>query len=100
MCHVNLDMKQAAVERKYGKKLNLAVYYLSDVVGLALGLSGEQLGIDRHFVTPAPASVINAVAGESAASSPATTKTAVAGAGTSTPEAAKTALAGDSGAEH
>jgi len=49
MCHVNLDMKQAAVERKYGKKLDLAVYYLSDVVGLALGLSGEQLGIDRHF---------------------------------------------------
>jgi heterodisulfide reductase subunit B len=64
MCHVNLDMKQAAVERKYGKQLNLAVYYLSDVVGLALGLSGEQLGIDRHFVTPAPTSAKTAVAGD------------------------------------
>jgi len=100
MCHVNLDMKQPAVERKYGKKLNLAVYYLSDVVGLALGLSGEQLGIDRHFVTPASAIVIKPVAGERAASSPETAKTAVAGAGTSTPEAAKTALAGNPGAEH
>jgi heterodisulfide reductase subunit B len=54
MCHVNLDMKQAAVERKYGKRISMPVYYLSDVVGMALGLSGEQLGINRHFVTSAP----------------------------------------------
>jgi len=53
MCHVNLDMKQAAVERRYGRKLGMAVYYLSDLVGMALGLSAEQLGVDRHFVTKA-----------------------------------------------
>jgi heterodisulfide reductase subunit B len=53
MCHVNLDMKQAAVERRFGKKLGLVVYYLSDLVGLALGISAEQLGINRHFVTQA-----------------------------------------------
>jgi heterodisulfide reductase subunit B len=85
MCHVNLDMKQAAVERKYGKKLNLAIYYLSDLVGLALGLSGEQLGVDRHFVIQAPTSTNQAIAG-----SP----------GPSTPTAAKAASAGDPGAEH
>lgn len=53
MCHVNLDMKQAAVERRFGKKLGMVVYYLSDLVGLAVGLSSEQLGINRHFVTQA-----------------------------------------------
>jgi heterodisulfide reductase subunit B len=53
MCHVNLDMKQPAVERCYGKKLGMVIYYLSDLVGLALGCSAEQLGIDRHFVTKA-----------------------------------------------
>jgi heterodisulfide reductase subunit B len=53
MCHVNLDMKQSAVEQRYGKKLGLMVYYLSDLVGLALGLTPEQLGINRHFVTKA-----------------------------------------------
>jgi len=53
MCHVNLDMKQAAVERRCGKKLGMVVYYLSDLVGMALGLSAEQLGVDRHFVTKA-----------------------------------------------
>jgi heterodisulfide reductase subunit B len=53
MCHVNLDMKQSAVERRYGKKLEMVVYYLSDLVGLALGISAEQLGTNRHFVTKA-----------------------------------------------
>ena len=51
MCHVNLDMKQGAVERRFGKKLGMVIYYLSDLVGLALGLPAEQLGINRHFVT-------------------------------------------------
>lgn len=53
MCHVNLDMKQEAIERRYGNKLEMVIYYLSDLVGLALGLSPEQLGINRHFVTKA-----------------------------------------------
>lgn len=53
MCHVNLDMKQSAIERRYGKKLEMVVYYLSDLVGLALGISAEQLGTNRHFVTKA-----------------------------------------------
>lgn len=53
MCHVNLDMRQPAVEQRCGKKLGMVVYYLSDLVGLAMGLSAEQLGIHRHFVTQA-----------------------------------------------
>jgi heterodisulfide reductase subunit B len=28
----------------------MPIYYLSDVVGLALGFKPEALGIDRHFV--------------------------------------------------
>lgn len=55
MCHVNLDMKQADVERKYSVHHGLPVYYLSDLVGLALGLSEKDLGIDTHFVTTPPA---------------------------------------------
>jgi heterodisulfide reductase subunit B2 len=51
MCHVNLDMKQSDVERRYGCSHDLVVYYLSDLVGLALGLDERTLGIDRHFVT-------------------------------------------------
>ena len=53
MCHVNLDMKQADVERRYGVKHALPVYYLSDIVGMALGLSDADLAIDRHFAVKA-----------------------------------------------
>jgi heterodisulfide reductase subunit B2 len=51
MCHVNLDMKQADIERRYGVQHGMVVYYLSDLVGLALGLDAETLGVDRHFVS-------------------------------------------------
>jgi heterodisulfide reductase subunit B2 len=58
MCHVNLDMKQAAIERRHGVRHDMPVYYLSDLVGLALGIAPEVLGVDRHFVVkslePAP----------------------------------------------
>lgn len=50
MCHVNLDMKQPDVERKYNVRHGMVVYYLSDLVGLALGIDERTLGIDRHFV--------------------------------------------------
>ena len=50
MCHVNLDMKQADIERRTAVRHGMTIYYLSDLVGRALGLSDHALGIDRHFV--------------------------------------------------
>ena len=51
MCQMNLDMRQADVEKKLGVKLGMPIYYLSDLVGLALGLSAKDLCINRHFVS-------------------------------------------------
>ena len=50
MCHVNLDMKQSAIEKDIGEPLRLPVYYLSDLVGIALGFSEKELRVDKHFV--------------------------------------------------
>jgi heterodisulfide reductase subunit B len=50
MCHVNLDMKQSAIEKRYREELHLPVYYLSDLVGMALGISKEELCVNKHFV--------------------------------------------------
>ncbi len=50
MCHVNLDMKQGAIEKRFGEKMDLPVYYLSDLVGIALGISEKELCVDKHFV--------------------------------------------------
>jgi len=64
MCHVNLDMKQPDIERAFGVEHGLMVYYLSDLVGLALGLDKSQIGIDRHFVVLEPKPVPQPVAAE------------------------------------
>lgn len=53
MCHVNLDMKQAKIEKTARVRHGMTIYYLSDLVGLALGLDETALGIDRHFVASA-----------------------------------------------
>lgn len=50
MCHMNLDMKQAAAEKYYKTEFNLPVYYLSDLVGIALGISETELAVNKHFV--------------------------------------------------
>ncbi|MDR1477495.1 MAG: CoB--CoM heterodisulfide reductase iron-sulfur subunit B family protein [Planctomycetaceae bacterium] len=52
MCHVNLDMKQSAIEKVKKEKIDLPVYYLSDLVGIAIGLSEKDLCINKHFVKP------------------------------------------------
>ncbi len=53
MCHVNLDMKQSEIRARDGATYSLPVYYLSDAVGMALGLDAKVLGTNRHFVTVA-----------------------------------------------
>jgi heterodisulfide reductase subunit B len=50
MCQMNLDMRQADVEKKFNTKCDMPVCYLSDLIGLALGLSDSELGINRHYV--------------------------------------------------
>ena len=55
MCHVNLDMKQAAIQEFSGARYDLPVYYLTDLIGMALGFSAAELGTDRHFVVGAAA---------------------------------------------
>jgi len=51
MCHVNLDMKQADIDKSFGVRHEMMVYYLSDLVGLALGIDETTLGVNRHYVS-------------------------------------------------
>jgi heterodisulfide reductase subunit B2 len=50
MCHANLDMRRADIEKAAGKKYNIPVLYLTQAIGLALGIGEKELGIHRHFV--------------------------------------------------
>ncbi len=50
MCHTNLDLRRSAIERRLGRKYSIPVLYVSQVIGLTLGLSPRQLGLHRHAV--------------------------------------------------
>lgn len=52
MCHANLDMRQD--EMGIGKPDQVPVLYLTQLVGLAMGLDARSLGLDSHFVPVAP----------------------------------------------
>lgn len=51
LCHLNLDSRQPEIEKVIGKKLGLPVLHLPQLVALALGVSPDKLGLDRHIVS-------------------------------------------------
>ncbi len=54
LCHLNLDSRQPEVEKVIGETLGLPVLHLPQLVALALGVSPQELGLDRHIVSTQP----------------------------------------------
>jgi succinate dehydrogenase / fumarate reductase cytochrome b subunit len=52
LCHLNLDLQQPLAERAVGRELDMPVLHLPQLLGLALGLSPKELGLNRHVVKP------------------------------------------------
>ncbi|MCL4426057.1 MAG: CoB--CoM heterodisulfide reductase iron-sulfur subunit B family protein [Firmicutes bacterium] len=52
MCHLSLDGKQKIIEKKYNTKYDIPVFYFTQLMGLALGVSPKDLGLKRHLVSP------------------------------------------------
>ena len=52
MCHSNLDFRQAAMVRR--GEAAMPVLFLSEIVGLALGVAPDRLGLGRHFTSTKP----------------------------------------------
>ena len=50
MCHSNLDMRRPDINKFLGKKLDIPVIYITQAIGLAVGISEKELGLQRHFV--------------------------------------------------
>ncbi|MGC1248354.1 MAG: CoB--CoM heterodisulfide reductase iron-sulfur subunit B family protein, partial [Spirulinaceae cyanobacterium] len=51
LCHLNLDSRQPEVEKVIGRSLGLPVLHLPQLIGLALGLEPQQLGLEKHIVS-------------------------------------------------
>lgn len=50
MCHLQLDAKQKAVESKYNIKIEMPIIYFTQLIGIAMGFSPKELGMDKHLV--------------------------------------------------
>jgi len=54
LCHMSLDIYQERAGRKVGTNLNLPVLHLPQMLGLAMGVPAEDLGLQRHLVSVDP----------------------------------------------
>lgn len=61
LCQVNLECYQRQVNRAFGTSFRLPVLYFTQLVGLALGIPPQRLGVGTELVSPAP--VLARVAG-------------------------------------
>jgi heterodisulfide reductase subunit B len=52
LCQTNLDLRQADIEKSTGEQLGLPVFYFTQLLGHALGLSHDLLGIGRLITDP------------------------------------------------
>lgn len=50
LCQSNLDMRQKEVEKMYGVEYNMPIFYITQLIGLALGKDPKKLGLDTHYV--------------------------------------------------
>jgi len=54
LCQLMLDTKQRSIEQRYGEDIGIPVLYVTQLVGIALGLGPDELGMDMNAVSPMP----------------------------------------------
>jgi heterodisulfide reductase subunit B len=54
LCHVNLDLKQGQINSALGTKYNMPILYLPQFLGLAFGMSGSDVALNKNIVDPQP----------------------------------------------
>jgi heterodisulfide reductase subunit B len=52
MCQTSLDLRQKDIEKAAGKRYNMPVLYITQLLGLCLGITPKELGFNRLMVTP------------------------------------------------
>ena len=52
MCQASLDLRQKDIEKETGKKYGIPVVYITQLLGLCLGIPEKELGLNRLMVRP------------------------------------------------
>jgi heterodisulfide reductase subunit B len=50
MCHSNLDMRRNDINKYWKKDFRIPVVFVTQAIGLAIGLPESRVGLKRHFV--------------------------------------------------
>ena len=50
MCHMNLDMRRPEIKKQLNKDINIPVLFITQALGLSMGISAERLGMNKHYV--------------------------------------------------
>lgn len=59
MCQINLDLRQLDIKKQLGKEYNMPIIYITQLIGLCLGVPKNRLGLDKLMISPSK--VIEAV---------------------------------------
>lgn len=51
MCHSNLDMRRPDIKKQINKDIQIPVLFITQALGLSMGISAEKLGMNKHFVS-------------------------------------------------
>lgn len=54
LCHGNLDIRQQGIEEATGEHFGLPVFYMTQLLALAVGVRPSKLGLDSMIVNPQP----------------------------------------------
>jgi heterodisulfide reductase subunit B2 len=52
MCQINLDMRQSDIQKKSGRQYDMPIVYITQLIGLCLGISQTELGLEKLMVSP------------------------------------------------
>jgi heterodisulfide reductase subunit B len=54
MCQTSLDLRQKDIEKATGKRYDMPVVYITQLLGLCLKIPPRELGLNRLMISPAP----------------------------------------------
>jgi heterodisulfide reductase subunit B len=52
MCQINLDMRQDDIFKAAGRRYNMPIIYISQLMGSCLGMTEDALGLGKLIVSP------------------------------------------------
>lgn len=52
MCQINLDMRQEDILKETGRRYNMPIFYMTQLMGLCLGVPENALGLDKLIISP------------------------------------------------